>query len=302
MKVALIIVTLNRKQLLHRLLSAVENQTVRPHTIVIVDNGSIDSTLEFLYSYRRNCEKFPIIILEQTNVGCSGGFYKGISEILDKDFEYVWLMDDDGFPHENSLNTLLSEAYCNKNRIYASVCVSDVDLDTLSFPYNDSKHIFKNYTSLKESYPLQIERWASFYNSVLIPLDSIKKLGLPKKEMFMWGDEVEYYFRFLRNDVDVLTITNSIQYHPLNRQTFLMKGNNRLLDAPIGWKFFCYYRNSYYLNRIAGARLFGISALALDIKSAFCIKSLTESLLISIYLIQAFIDGALDRYKKRVPF
>ncbi len=51
-KVAAVIATYNRANLLLRCLDAINNQTVRPQIIYVVNNASTDNTMECLRSYR----------------------------------------------------------------------------------------------------------------------------------------------------------------------------------------------------------------------------------------------------------
>jgi rhamnopyranosyl-N-acetylglucosaminyl-diphospho-decaprenol beta-1,3/1,4-galactofuranosyltransferase len=44
-----------------------------------------------------------------------------------------------------------------------------------------------------------------------------QSIGLPIKEMFIWGDEVEYIERAKRGKFTPVLVTNSIHYHPLDR-------------------------------------------------------------------------------------
>ena len=52
-------------------------------------------------------DKLRVIYLKE-NVGSAGGYKRGLKEAyLDKDCEFIWLLDDDNKPQESSLNTLI---------------------------------------------------------------------------------------------------------------------------------------------------------------------------------------------------
>ena len=47
-KICAIVVSFNRKKLLLNCLNAINDQTYKPHTVIIVDNASVDGTIELV--------------------------------------------------------------------------------------------------------------------------------------------------------------------------------------------------------------------------------------------------------------
>ena len=47
-KICAVVVTFNRKELLINCLDAINQQTYKPHTVLIVDNASTDGTKDFV--------------------------------------------------------------------------------------------------------------------------------------------------------------------------------------------------------------------------------------------------------------
>ena len=45
--------------------------------------------------------------INQNNLGSAGGWNSGIKYALKNKFDYVWLMDDDGYPDQDALKILL---------------------------------------------------------------------------------------------------------------------------------------------------------------------------------------------------
>ncbi|MCS5489029.1 glycosyltransferase family 2 protein [Algoriphagus limi] len=105
-KVALVLVTFNRLEILKTNLSYIERQTKNPDFIVIVNNGSTDGTTEFLITK----SEFHIINKEE-NLGFGAGLAIGISYAKNSlNPEYFWLMDDDSFPTPQVLSFLYDNA------------------------------------------------------------------------------------------------------------------------------------------------------------------------------------------------
>ena len=91
MKVIAVVVTYNRLELLKRNISCLRRN--RPlDTILVVNNGSTDGTAQWLAT------QSGLHVINQENVGGSGGFYTGIREAFLQEADWIWCMDDDVFP------------------------------------------------------------------------------------------------------------------------------------------------------------------------------------------------------------
>jgi GT2 family glycosyltransferase len=77
MKIAVLVVNYNGKKFLAECLDALQGQSLKPASIVMVDNGSSDGSVEFLK------QNYPAITLleEKTNLGFSGGNNIGLDWI-----------------------------------------------------------------------------------------------------------------------------------------------------------------------------------------------------------------------------
>ena len=51
-KICAVVVTFNRKELLINCLNAINEQTYKPHTVIIVDNASTDGTIQLVKESR----------------------------------------------------------------------------------------------------------------------------------------------------------------------------------------------------------------------------------------------------------
>ena len=91
MKISVVIPTFNRKHVLKRALDSVESQTKRPFEIIVIDDGSIDGTQEWMK------EHYPSVkFIYQKNHGVSSARNRGIEiskgswvAFLDSDDEWI---------------------------------------------------------------------------------------------------------------------------------------------------------------------------------------------------------------------
>jgi len=114
--VTAVVVSYNRARLLDECLSALNAQTRRPDSLVIVDNASTDGALQVARDFAGRTP-IPAHILElRENTGGAGGFCAGIAYAVANGSaepgiaEYVWLMDDDTVPTPTALEQLLAAA------------------------------------------------------------------------------------------------------------------------------------------------------------------------------------------------
>src|SRR5258708_7835900 len=94
-KVIAVVVTYNRILLLKRCLDALLAQSTRPAGIIVIDNASSDGTAQTIA--RTYTDKVTLIQLSR-NTGGAGGFYIGCQAAISNGADWIWLMDDDGYP------------------------------------------------------------------------------------------------------------------------------------------------------------------------------------------------------------
>lgn len=204
-KVACVLVTFNRIELLKRCIKGLRNQSFGGFDIIVVNNGSNDGTEEWLSS------QADLIVINQDNVGGAGGFYSGMKKAYDNGYEWVWMMDDDGLPDKEELEFLLDGA-CKNNLDFVNALVCNIDdPNNLSFGLRHNGYLIFDTAEAKK---YDIIKAINPFNGTLISRNLIENIGFIKKEMFIWGDEAEYTFRAQKVGYICSTITKAIHYHP----------------------------------------------------------------------------------------
>lgn len=228
-KVIAVVVTYNRQELLSECITALRNQTRRVDKILVINNGSNDNTENWLNRQE------DIDSVTQNNIGSGGGFNTGIKLAYERGFDWIWLMDDDGYPKENALENLLEgdkEELCLRN---CAVINKD---DKKSFVWKTG-----NYSNIEEVKDPIIKNFAHPFNGTLLHKKIVEKVGLPKADLFIWGDETEYYHRIIsKNKIPFYTKANSIHYHPASAYSYKTDWNYNN-----NWKMYYYVRNRFYI-------------------------------------------------------
>ena len=230
-KVIAVIVSYNRQALLAECIKALREQTRKPDAILVVNNGSTDSTSHWL-----NAQE-DIFSITQSNVGSGGGFHTGIEWAFRQGFTWIWCMDDDGYPKSDALQNLLD---AKTNGLSLLNCAVINKHDKKSFVWNT-----KNYASIDEVKEDIIPGIGHPFNGTLIHRAIVERVGLPQAPLFLWGDETEYFYRITRkNQIPVFTVPSSIHYHPPTAYSYKQDW-----DFVTGWKMYYYVRNRFHVHR-----------------------------------------------------
>lgn len=246
-KVVAVVVTYNRKFLLEECIEALLAQTYKELDICVIDNGSDDGTYDLLKSR----QYFERITYKNThkNLGGAGGFNLGIKYCAKKNYDFIWIMDDDTIPRPDALEKLMhARDILGKPFGFLASCVvwQDGSFCKMNNP-GIQKNMLYGYEYQYLNYGIFNIHHASFV-SILIPMDIVKNVGLPIREFFIWKDDYEYTSR-ISGKYPCYFVSGSVVLHK-------MKSNmlpDIVTDTPDRLGRYVYeYRNEYYLVRKEG--------------------------------------------------
>lgn len=248
-KIAAIVVTYNRKELLVKCINAILAQNYKPHTIFVVDNGSFLDTIatikkKGLYNTTINEIKIVYVYIPY-NIGPGGAFNVALRTAHDspENFDEFWIMDDDGYPTKDCLFHLVKWSH-----IYQQLgpMVLNIDaVESLAFNFHGkfSKDELINHGEI-------IENYMTPFNGILYTRKLIDTIGYPIPELYSWGVELEFAKRAEEAGYPMITITSAIHFHPKDRMTLVNSIGKRLVvDVNSKWQGFCYWRNALYIGR-----------------------------------------------------
>ncbi|KAA8431994.1 glycosyltransferase [Weissella paramesenteroides] len=243
MTVSAVVVTYNRLPMLKEVIAALQNSDTKVDNIIIVDNNSEADTQEYLTSLGNQIRYVRL----PENIGGAGGFNKGVRYFMEEtDDDYVWLMDDDTVPTPSALTELLKGAKKVNNQF--GFLASDVRWTdntrakmNLPFPINRFKKIPLDATEMEQL------RNATFV-SVMFTRQIVAKIGLPVKEFFIWGDDIEYTERAARQLPGYMVPTSRI----IHKMAQNVESNVSLDSINRVPRYFYAFRNRMYFSRNRG--------------------------------------------------
>lgn len=314
MKICTVVVTFNRYELLKECLDSLLNQTSKVD-ILVVDNASTDNTDKKIVEDGYLDHKNIIYKRLDTNSGGAGGFYFGVKYALENSYDYVWLMDDDAEPELNALELLIKNLDDKKYSAYApKTLIGTKETHVLStfghrgiFDYKNCLPAFQKGINLKEYEKDKCEIEMASFVGILIPISSIKKIGLPEKRFFIHHDDTEYSLR-LATIGKILMINDSLIYHKEKRQEekierkFLGFKKNRIKFERLWLKYFG-LRNSIFLALKYGK---GYKRYFLAFKLYFeLIKDILlyddEKWIRLVFATNSFFDGLRGHFDNEKP-
>lgn len=232
-------VTFNRRDLLRECIKSLQNGTRPPDEIFIINNASSDGTKEML---EKEFPDLPALHLAQ-NEGASRGYYEGVKYAFDNGFDWVWVVDDEGWAAPDCLEKMLRHA--RKDTV-----VMPLKKDSGGRIYGIHAWNRRNLDVAPEValLPSPVERpeWLFDFTATLFPRKLIAKGGFPDKRFFIWFDDFEYAFRLKsRAGAKVVAVPDALFTHDFGANTRQVKflGKTSFRSDQPAWKLYYGARN-----------------------------------------------------------
>ena len=246
--VTTVLVTYNRKKILKQALNKLKKQKYENNMVLIIDNASTDGTFEYIRDVIDNKRIF--YVNTGKNVGGAGGFSFGLKYSYENfKSDYYWLMDDDCLVKEDSLSKLIDASCILKNDfgflsslvLWKDGKICEMNKQKIKQPWHYKGEYLKE-TIISTSY-------ATFV-SFFLRKEVLEEVGLPIKEFFIWGDDVEYSNRISKK-YDCFIVGNSVVEHAIQSNS----GSNIALDSVERMPRYKFaYRNEVYIAKKNGIK------------------------------------------------
>ena len=263
MKFGVVIVTYNRLNLLKECIEACLNQTYKFTSIIIVNNCSTDGTFEYLEGLKE--ENIKVINCDK-NLGGAGGFYEGIKYATEiNNCDYLLIIDDDAIiniDYNEKIHKVMEDTVAKGEKIlaYSGTVITNNEIVT-----STRKNINKDYDFEKCDLELYKGEYFDYDSSsfcgLYVSMDIIKKIGLPKKEFFIWYDDTEYCMRIRK-----YTIIRNVNAAILNHKAAIQTSNG------MTWKSYYGIRNRLYIEKKYFSKKVYIKHVVRNIFKSFIIR------------------------------
>lgn len=238
-KVIAITVTFNRVSTLRKTLSALEAQSCQVDKIIVVDNHSDEQNKQQLISLTEGKKNIEILWMED-NLGGAGGFENGMRYAKEKyDPDWYWIMDDDAYPRNDTLEKLLRHSG-QENLGCLAPLIWGVDWQKYQLYHHKRMRRFYTVDEAKFSDTDEMNEVeqidADAFVGTLFPRHTIETAGFPDGSLFIYGDDTEYTVR-VSQDYSIYLIKDAVIDHndpPLE---------NAIFSPKTFWKLYYTVRN-----------------------------------------------------------
>jgi rhamnosyltransferase len=244
--IASVTVAYNGANVLERHLEALKRQSHDISEIIVVNNASSDGTTELLAT------KFPeITVLNLSeNAGVGGGLAAGLEyAAVTKEYDWVWLFDQDSVPAHNALELLLVglqhvNADTARVAILAPVCENAETRTTYSGLRWQNGRMVKSPPNSDEAVT-QVDMVIS--SGSLMRREAIAAVGLPRTDFFMDFVDYEHCLRFRRHGFTIAVVRDSHLYHVIGEPTtFNVFGHTARWADHAPWRLYYMTRNEVF--------------------------------------------------------
>lgn len=217
MKIALVILNWNGKNLLKKFLPSIINNSNKAD-IYVVDNASDDGSVEYLNQHFSEVN----IIVHNKNYGYAGGYNQALKQI---DADVFALINSDIEVTPNWLSSIISFYTNNNNACIVQPTILDFNnkdkfeyagaaggfLDKYGYAFCRGR-IFNTIENNKQQYKSSNITWASGA-CLFIKANDFKKLNGLDEDYFAHYEEIDLCWRAINMGLNVNHITESTVYH-----------------------------------------------------------------------------------------
>ena len=211
-KVAAIIVTYNRCELLLECIDALKH-SAQSVDILIIDNASTDNTAARVGAFVN--DKDIRYFNTGKNIGGAGGFNYGIRKAYELGYSYFWLMDDDTIVRQDTLSAFFdADEKLNGRYGFLSSMAYWIDGKSCLMNRHQIAIDWAEHEHLLDIGLIKIAMGS--FVSFFIKRSIVEEFGLPIKEYFIWGDDYEYATRISAKYESYMVIDSKVTHKMAN--------------------------------------------------------------------------------------
>ncbi len=241
-KVAVVVVTFNRADLLEGMLAGLGRLDRAPDTVLVVNNASTDHTREVL---ERSTLPGLVAIHTTENLGGAGGFHLGLKTAYEQGHDAMWLMDDDVVPAPDCLTRLLAAEGSCLIAVREDRTGALVEKAAVRFDLRNPLAIRPKTASIDSAYrsraamPETVEVENVAFEGFLVRREVVDAIGLPDPSYFIFYDDVDYALRARRAGFGIRAVRDAVLVRQLDF--------DQQHDLS-GWKGYYMYRNLFAVH------------------------------------------------------
>jgi GT2 family glycosyltransferase len=206
-------------------------QSHKDFNLIIVDNGSTDSSKKIIESYQAKDSRVRSIYLDK-NYGYTGGVNPGMESAINEGAEYVALFNNDAVADKKWLKTLVDFLDAHPKYGIAACSLLHADGKTIDstadqytvwgipYPRGRDEPVSTRYNQLTDIFGAS--GGASVYR-----VSMLEKIGLFDQDFFAYYEDIDLSFRAQLAGWKVAYVPDSIVYHSIGQTSARLAKNER---------------------------------------------------------------------------
>lgn len=258
-KVTVIILNYNGKKYLKKCIESIQRQTYRNHSVLIVDNGSDDDSVNYL---SRQYPQIELIVCDE-NKGFAAGNNLGIMHAIRQGTEYVLLLNVDTVPEANMIEKLIDKA--DESTVTVPRIYSDKRMIKIWYAGGELDYVNGKSYHCCEAGANGIKMVGFACGCcVLIHKDIILRNGMFDEKYFLYFEDTDLSFRWTQSGVKIKYIPQAKMWHKIGASG----GNNGM------WiKSYYMARNRlYFIKKYQSSIQKNVHQVALEIFIDYVLK------------------------------
>lgn len=223
--IGIVICNFNKKEYLRQCLTSVlaSDLPKEEYEVIVVDNASTDGAPQMVK------EEFgQVILLENAeNTGGSGGFARGMQYAINKEYEYVYLLDNDTKLYKDTLSIMLN--YIKKHKkvgvVGAKICLMDCPdiLQELgSFIDYDKFEVstpLKGHKDNKANLPPSVACDYLPACCLVVTKEVLRKVSIFDVRHFIYWDDMDWCARVKKSGYEIHAIRDAKVLHAMGMKS-----------------------------------------------------------------------------------
>lgn len=263
------------------------------YEIVIVDNNSTNNSVQEL---KKTLGESVIYIETGKNLGYAGGNNVGLKYALDKEFEYICVLNNDTIVKEDFLTKCIEFLDRNVDVAFVGPIVLEYNEDTVQST-GGKVVVEKGLTELQNcgktisQIPEIVESDFISGSCIVARKEFIKEHGLIPENYFLFYEETEWCYRAKKKGYRNVCI----------RDTYIRHKGSASIKETEGLSGYLMARNRIVFTRrnIGGIGKYILFLLYLIFQTVYI--SLRDDIK-KIKILKAYFDGVINRVSRKYPF
>lgn len=216
-RIGIVICNYNKEDYIVNCIKSILASTMKDFDIYVVDNASTDHSVDRIQEAYADQ---VTLIVNQENLGGSGGFNTGLREALKRDYQYLMCVDNDVVFDERAVEELYQflEQHPETGMVGSKVYYMDEPEKIWGYGgeinFEQYVHI-DHYRNCIDTDDIPEYAYADYVPacSLMVRTDAVRSVGIMPEDNFIYWDDMEWGYRFNQNGYKVAVCGASKVWH-----------------------------------------------------------------------------------------